>query len=1297
MSGNAVAESSKILKAHLGITDLEARILLPLYKNGNMTAGGIALLLGEKLAKVNTTLKRLETKGFVILIKGVVPIYQAVPPSLTLTGSLSSFLDDFESMKESAAATLDSQVEAGEETADVILKTHQEQSSSIRGFLDDYELKTVELVSSQIESVSATALAVMSSLSEGIESALSTLDTSLENDLGMKLTQLQTAIDKSQKSLAKDVRTVSREFKRWLKQERLGVDGSMQDFRGKATALIKMTKSAIKTALTDAESTLSESLGRATESFNTASSDLTSELAALLGALRVDLSATQTELNDDLTSTSNAAMVSLEELLERTRDLSGDEMESARLKMQDARTQTSSTITEVETWKTETIGHIESASRSVTSQFEQAASADQSYVEIVRNTLVGHLDKLNSMVAEDYTTLSDIATGLESDFAQHLEKAKVSLISSMRKHMGGEQKDLEDASETLKAELETLAGKASQSIKRKLTRGGKELSEIVDSRVAELDVLSTKMSKRLKSSFGTVVSKASTANETLVTDVTKLTQKLETQVDNKITAVVAQFGDVSEQYVSEAEVLYSGLNTKLDDRLVQTVKSLTSHMDKARTEIDQLIGDQMSRIDRHASEISEEFHVQIEEITRQFINLTEGLEASFNGLLSSQIIEARDLISSTHTEFSGSLKSEMVMLKDESLKLQQEYSQEVGLKLDEVRESAATMRRTLEEFTSTKRQEISAAIQDTISNLENSVQSTDDALQELETGTIRDTSEDLSQMFEEFKASAASAQMNLSEKLSSISNAAGNELEKSIMKIGMVAEGQLAELSDLHQRTVASATKSLTSISSQLNKAVGVKMDTFQSALTGSQTECSKLRGISRDEAITAVNSRRKEATAALDMASVSFSSTLENITTTVNNLVTRVVEDIEVASKNLGKAEKSVSSHIKEKNETTLVRLEELASAHLKRLESSYKIHGTGFQESSTASLNRCEERFADIPDVLMQTIQKAIRDPVADARDKFSELTSELSSSLAECDRSSESIAEEFKLLGERAIDRFTSTHDDIVERVQQSAVLSTQQAARKFESVGLEIKTNLSSESYSLIESSRNDIAAKSLEIATSVKAANTAAEQETSSQHQLREDALNLTEEKVAKSMRRWTAEMKNASDSVKDQFDNVVSQIVQSTRGTIETLDAIVKARDELMSISTGNTWYLSGDEEVCAHIVDMASRATDSIVISVLDVSCLDIKSLAKIKDVPRRVLIVPEGEEDHADLDSLTGWRIWHTQLPVLLAIVDDREILVGGAKESDEPVIIISTDESYIRLYHDVIGPLLVRSRTT
>ncbi|MFX0108650.1 MAG: hypothetical protein ACFE7R_10220, partial [Candidatus Hodarchaeota archaeon] len=101
--------------------------------------------------------------------------------------------------------------------------------------------------------------------------------------------------------------------------------------------------------------------------------------------------------------------------------------------------------------------------------------------------------------------------------------------------------------------------------------------------------------------------------------------------------------------------------------------------------------------------------------------------------------------------------------------------------------------------------------------------------------------------------------------------------------------------------------------------------------------------------------------------------------------------------------------------------------------------------------------------------------------------------------------------------------------------------------------------------------------------------------------------------------------------------------------------------------------------------------------VSVLDLDCIDMKKLAKIKGPRRRILIVPDSEEPSPMLETLDGWAIWHTSIPMWLAMIDNQELIVAGSEEDDVPLAVASVDASYLRMYRDYIGPSLTSSRRT
>ena len=313
------------------------------------------------------------------------------------------------------------------------------------------------------------------------------------------------------------------------------------------------------------------------------------------------------------------------------------------------------------------------------------------------------------------------------------------------------------------------------------------------------------------------------------------------------------------------------------------------------------------------------------------------------------------------------------------------------------------------------------------------------------------------------------------------------------------------------------------------------------------------------------------------------------------------------------------------------------------------------------------------------------------------YSMVIDKLATPFNEFKRTSESAAEEFRNLLEQASIQTTEKRNEAIKAVQESALLTNQYAARKLETIGLDLKTQLSTQSSTLIEKTHSDLAAKNLTLTEVVTSANNQSSEEMAALKQASGDTLSKFSDQVDKSLRKWSGKQKDKISSLNENIQSTVEGVVGITEDAAETVAAIHLASEKLLNVPTTRTWYLSGNEEVCAHVNDMAQRAEESVVISVPDLSCLDVKKLAKVKKPKRRVLIVPETDEPDVTLDSMDGWRIWQTKTPMLLSVIDEREILVGGGGDSDTPMAVISEDDSYLRLYHDVLGPRLIRNKAS
>ncbi len=1295
LTENAVVEYMPVLKANLGLTDLEAKVMLPIYLGGNMTPGAIAMISGEKLPSVNRTLGRLESKGFVVKVEGVVPIFRPVPAVLSMTGELNSVVENIEGLAHASLSALENQVQQTEQATTEIRDIQSTASERTRTILENYENKMLQTVQSQVEIVVDTATKVLTGYSQIIEEALTGLDTSLDDSLGTKLTALQAELDKSQIQLKRDLKVLSRDFDKGIKQERAPSLTALSDFDKKIKALIKKSKNVVSTALTDSEKAIqSVSLD---VSQRTSSQVLGTIDKALvnLGSSADSLTVSFDKLDKDLSQASRVAHDSLTSLISQTRLMSNEQADLTRTTILDAFKVTESATDHIDSWKTDVRGIMDVASQSMTAQFEQVSVTERNYLDANRNTLVAYLDKIRTIVGAEYSTLQSLAVAIDSEFAKHLDDTKISMMGLFRSELEGDETTLEVATDKLRADLNRSSAKTGRSIGRKTSKASKEVVEVLDGKLAEVDTMTDKMFNEVKSSLGAVAASAGTKNETILTSINKSAHKLGKDIDAKLGGVTTRFSSTADKYVTGAGVLYENLNTKFDERVSQSIKSLGSSVERARHEIDTMMEDQMGRIDFHASEIRKEFHLQVEDISRQFINMTKGLEAAFGGLVASQIVETRDFIASTHTEFNAALNAEMNTLRDESEKLQVGYSSEMTQRIENLRDSASTMRKTMEELTTEKRQEMSSSIESTLTQLESATTEIQESLERLETDATKEISDDLAEFSEEFTEALTTAKTNLTGQLSNLSEATTIDLERGTKLVRDIADSYFTEHMDSHQRLIASTSKKFDSLSTVIATGSSRKVEAFQANLAKSEKAGLRGRNAVKAEISEAIESHRTEASQAFEGAAARVDSGLSNIADSITLIGDKLNNDLMAVQQQITRAANVAAKTLADRNRENLEILEETGVSLFQKAEDTFREHAITFGNTSAAALKQGEDSMSDLPELISDIVDSCLKEAVSDASKDFGKVTGNLTGSFSECERSAESAATEFKEFVERVSMNVTKVRDSAFENAQQSVILANQHASRKFESIGLDLRARFSTESHGLIESVLNDSAARTLQITNMGTKATNAAEETTAALSQSRSEAFNKLATSTDKTLTRWSNNEKKQATSLHKQVEETATSLTESIKKTVETMEAVRKAGEGLLKVSAEKTWYLTGEDETCAYIMDMVQRADESVIVSVLSIECLDLKKLGRTKAPKRRVLIVPHTDEPEPALEDLHGWRVWYTKTPMLFAVADDREVFLGGAEESDFPLGVVSTDEAYLRLYHDVIGPRLIHSR--
>jgi sugar-specific transcriptional regulator TrmB len=1297
MSDEAVAEVVSVLKKNLGITNVESKVILPVYLGGNMTAGGVSLMSGEKLSTVKNALKRLVDKGMIHEIEGIVPVYRSIPPNLALSDELSNVLTEVQDLTELSKKTFSTKTKEIDKNVEKVVSSQKKSLDVVRKSLSNYENEMQELVHGRIDKVKTTATGVMTSLSEDIEDIMNKLDTALDNRLGAKLTELQKEIDKSQVQLEKETKSISREFDKWLKSERTTTLTNISEFEKKAKALTSLAADAVNKALAASSDSLQGITNGMTTTLSSMTSNASDKGVEILNSVSEDLTQLLAHLEDELNQTYVTGQESMREVLEQARTIPTEFSEFTKNKILASVELVDTVSGEIEDWKEEVTNFMDIASQGVTSQLEQVAKTDANYIVVLKNTLTSHVEKLNGMIREEYHHIQNLATSLGADCETTLADSRVLMLELLETQNAAEQADCEAASKTLHSELDKWVAGTVQTIEKNLKTTSDDISAILDTESSELHTLAGAMNSRLKSAFNSIIKSTTAKNESLITSVKKTSDDFEASVSSTLEELINSFAVTTEKQVRDSKKLYERLRDRLDKRMNQRVTTISSQAERIDTEIQSIIDQQVKRIDDHTTGIREEFHTHLEDITKRFITLTQGIEATFNGLLSSQTVEARDLIASTHSEFKTALKSEMAALKEDALKLQQEYSTELGLKIEEVASSVATAKHTLEEVAEEKKFELSESMAKALSTLDTSIRSTEDNLRGMEEGTITQFTENLDQVSKEFNETVDSARDTITERLGNIGSTTTSILETSTTAAKGVADAFVSDQKDHKQRYLADSSKKMNRLATKRVKASKIQIEEFRTELSESETAGVKSRNATKEDVIQAVDERRAEVTQAFDAASVWVDSTVSNLATSLDTFGTKLSNEIVLMQSNLQKASAEASAAVLERGNSDIDKFADIASTLFQDAESSVTTRIEDFGEGCAAALVKGNEAFTALPNSMAEKIENVDKVFIKELNQNYGMVAEKLSTSFTEFQRSAESASEEFRNLLEESSIQTTEKRNKAIKSVQERSNLTNQLAARKLESIGLELKTQLSTQTSTLIEKVHSDLDARNQVLTEVVTGASNQASEGITLLRQTRNDSLTKFADQVDKSIRRWSNTQKKEMVALSDNVQGTIDGVTSLTSRAVENLKAIHVAGAKLLDVSTDRTWYLSGMEESCAHITDMALRANESIVVSVHDVACLDLKKLARVRTPKRRILIVPESEYEDPALEAMDGWRIRQTKTPMLLTIVDDREILIGGATDSDTPIAVISEDAAYLKLFHDVLGPRLIHRATS
>ncbi len=1281
-----------VIMENLHLTETDAHVILPIIIGGNMTVGAITLVSGLSKTKVERSLKRLIERGLVAEVKGVVPVYRALPLSLALSDLFTGTITQLDELVDKIAGTIDEGLAAMDSANTEMRDARRERMSLLHSAFESYERNVLEHIRLQLQNMFDSSQQVLSSFFVSLESTVKGLESQLDIDLGEELQSLQHELDAVYSEISSLLARFSEEFDIELDEAMGASTEYMQRLTIRAGTLVEQVRESLQSVLSLLEERLQSLLSETLKSVSTRSTASANRAVETLQSASSELKSAV----DDMIS-------SLSDLYVRTREILAQSIQDARSQNEEHAALISSRIREaaetagllrrdVDAWKAEVSALIESAANTINTHLQQLSANDASYLNTVENVITSHLEKVSAAVSEEYKGVRNVLSTIRDEVTGHLARSRSEVVQLLQKQNEADLARVEQARQKLLSELEQGVDKTRNTLRKQIQAAARDVESVLHTETGELRSLLENMDSRVQSAFTSVISAAKTKSKSILSEAEELAQAFEGSLQVQLAEILNEFSSKFEQQVQETKALFETINSKLDERFAEGVSTVKSHVERVETEIEEALADQISRIDRQTQDIRQEFHAQVEEITQQFISLVQGLEASFNGFLTNQTMEARDMIQSTHTSFRAAVRREMSSLREDSLKLQQEYASTMAQRLEELIASVAAAKRAMEELAASRQEQVSNGLRHTLGLIGQTLDGIEQGLEEIRGGTFKQISDSLLQMAREFDASVESATAIVTERLTGAQKTVLTTLRRGVTSAKNTTEAFFSEETGARQKMLAEASKKLDALSAVLSSELSEKLDAHAVALGDRESELVRLRNALREESLSAIRERRSEAAESIEGAIAWVDSTMNNIASSLEATGDSLDNGISVVEHQLVKASSSISKEVLDKSSEQINRIESVFLDLLKQIQTSYGERVTEFSEEGLEQVARSLEGIEAFRSECATLLKEVEESTPLSVDEVNSEIAGRLDAIASEMSSAVDGLLSEHKTATVQLKSTLQESRDRMIETIKGSVSTANVGVSTHFESAGLALKTRLSSDIYSVLEELRNELATQGEILAAAVSESTKMVGDAMTELRDKRAEILSELESEFDRSLKNWLSSARDELGTLKTSMDGTVERLRAVTKNTLDVVRAVATASHLIAESSRVSTWYLTGASETCAHIMDMAARATSSIVISVPDPSCLKVRRLSKAKKATRRVLILPPPEDPEAKFKPPAGWRVWYVESPPYLAVRDDEEIVVGGIGDADTPFAVVSVDRAFLKMYHDILGPQLV-----
>lgn len=1257
-----------------------------------MTIGAIALLSGDKPQTIEKALEGLKNKGLVSRVDGVVAVYRAVPPSLMMGEDLSSAAAQTSSLTDASRTAFDSYDETLTEVVQTITDAERSMSAELSRAFDESESILIGEEQAGAASSIASSSEVMRTFCEAAESLLKDYGESLDQGLVSLLADLQSDLDKAQNDIQMDIKTLSKEFDQEVRGEQDASSQAIAEFGKKTKAMVQKARSTVNGALVDNLETLRQTIDGLSVAIESRTSDTVKESTDQLAASSDELARSLEQIVLELDQTGTETRKSLSGVASISREAAGSIAKSARQAIENALRVVQPLAVDVGSWTEESTSSIAFASEGLAAQLGQVASTNSGYLEAMKNTLSMYLGQTDSVLNQAFVGLSDLLSGMKDQIESFSGEARASTTKLAQAQVSASRDRIDSAATSFGAGLDKWTTDTGRSLQKKTAQASSEASASLDAEAAKLSSLVGELSTKLSSAFGSVMSTTAETDKLIVSGTKKAVREFETGIDNKLTEITSDMTSAASTHIQESGAFYRGLRSSLDSRLEQSVSSLASHAERMQKQIDDAIEDQTARTERQTEAIRKEFRARLDEIAKEHSEIAQSLGSVFGGLLSSQGLETHDLISSAHTQFRNAVKAEITSLQDDSAKLKKEYASEIEGKVAKVSVSYEAMKKALEEPMVQRRSALSRSVADLLGRIEATTADIERGLQRIESGTIREMAETLAQASAEFSESIGAARDSFGSRIGSITDSATESLTKSTTGLKATLDEYVSGEKDAQQRFLADVGKKLDTLSSKVVRDLLLRTESSEAELTAHMEEAIKTRTATNEEGAVLLESQMAEDERVFSEFSEYVNSVLSGTSSSLASLSKKLTEEVGQMQRGLTKASEHAETSLVQRSEVGIKHFEEAAIGVIERAENSFKEKTAALGSACNASLDNSSQAVAGLPSSLSDISRSAINEALTQIESSNSEVVGSLSTDFVACETASKSTTDDVSRDIERLKGAMTKSVGSFSERTKQSIVAFNQRSSKKMDSARKGVRTQIVSASGRVTENLRTEASSKEAEITRIAEQVRGQLEESTGRAKETRTQALDRFGIEMEGAVEKWHVDIGGCNTELRQRIEQTIQQLESVVSKTTKAMDAIRAVSRDLVKAQPESTWYLTGNDEVRAHIMGMTQRAQESIVIATVSLRGLDIKRV-KSADSIRKVLIIPESEEQQPVVKDFVGlgWRVLKTASPMTLAVMDNKEIVVGGATESPHPLALVSNDKSYLQLFHDVIGPRL------